>query len=126
MATRGFGHAAVGTAPLAEIQSPGFVNQTTAPRHIELDSVPNWIGDETACAGMTRHDTASQHRHRAGLGSGDTAYCRLAVNVISGRKTRNIRFTAGNDAITSSHTGTNSMTLLGVGSALMALSFYFA
>ena len=31
----------------------------------------------------------------------------------------------GNDVITSSHTGTNSITLLGVGSALTASSFHF-
>ena len=34
--------------------------------------------------------------------------------------------TGGNDVITSSHTGTNSITLLGVGSALTASSFHFA
>jgi hypothetical protein len=34
--------------------------------------------------------------------------------------------TNGNDIITSSHTGTNSITLLGVGSALAAASFHFA
>jgi hypothetical protein len=34
--------------------------------------------------------------------------------------------TGGNDVITSSHTGTNSITLLGVGSALTAPSFHFA
>jgi Ca2+-binding RTX toxin-like protein len=34
--------------------------------------------------------------------------------------------TAGNDVITSSRTGTNSITLLGVGSALTASSFHFA
>jgi Ca2+-binding RTX toxin-like protein len=34
--------------------------------------------------------------------------------------------TAGNDVITSSHTGTNSITLLGVGSALTGSSFHFA
>jgi autotransporter passenger strand-loop-strand repeat protein len=34
--------------------------------------------------------------------------------------------TAGNDVITSSHTGTNSITLMGVGSALTASSFHFA
>ena len=32
----------------------------------------------------------------------------------------------GNDVITSSHTGTNSITLMGVGSALTASSFHFA
>ena len=34
--------------------------------------------------------------------------------------------TSGNDVITSSHTGTNSITVLGVGSALTASSFHFA
>jgi Ca2+-binding RTX toxin-like protein len=34
--------------------------------------------------------------------------------------------TSGHDVITSSHTGTNSITLLGVGSALTAGSFHFA
>jgi Ca2+-binding RTX toxin-like protein len=34
--------------------------------------------------------------------------------------------TNGNDVITSSHTGTNSITLTGVGSALTASSFHFA
>ena len=34
--------------------------------------------------------------------------------------------TAGHDVITSSHTGSNSITLLGVGSALTASSFHFA
>src|SRR6202035_5133133 len=34
--------------------------------------------------------------------------------------------TGGNDVITSSHTGTNSITLMGVGSALTAGSFHFA
>jgi hypothetical protein len=34
--------------------------------------------------------------------------------------------TSGNDVITSSHTGTNSITLLGVGSALTVGSFHFA
>ena len=34
--------------------------------------------------------------------------------------------TGGNDVITSSHTGSNSITLLGVGSALTASSFHFA
>ena len=34
--------------------------------------------------------------------------------------------TGGNDVITSSHTGTNSITLMGVGSALTASSFHFA
>jgi Ca2+-binding RTX toxin-like protein len=34
--------------------------------------------------------------------------------------------TGGNDVITSSHTGTNSITLLGVGAALTAASFHFA
>jgi Ca2+-binding RTX toxin-like protein len=34
--------------------------------------------------------------------------------------------TGGNDVITSGHTGTNSITLLGVGSALTASSFHFA
>jgi hypothetical protein len=32
----------------------------------------------------------------------------------------------GSDVITSSHTGTNSITLMGVGSALTALSSHFA
>jgi hypothetical protein len=34
--------------------------------------------------------------------------------------------TSGNDVITSSHTGTNSITLMGVGAALTASSFHFA
>jgi Ca2+-binding RTX toxin-like protein len=34
--------------------------------------------------------------------------------------------TGGNDVITSSHTGTNSITLMGVGSALSLSSFHFA
>jgi Ca2+-binding RTX toxin-like protein len=34
--------------------------------------------------------------------------------------------TGGNDVITSSHTGTNSITLMGVGAALTASSFHFA
>jgi hypothetical protein len=34
--------------------------------------------------------------------------------------------TAGNEVITSGHTGSNSITLLGVGATLTASSFHFA
>ena len=52
-----------------------------------------------------------------------TALAGLGVHAITDL-TQSI--TAGNDVITSSHTGTNSITLMGVGTALSASSFHFA
>jgi hypothetical protein len=91
MATRGFEHAAVAPAPRVEIRSPRFVNQA-APRDVELDSVPNWIGNETSCAGTRRHETARPHRHQGAGRSGNAAYWCETDNTVSSTDSPDVHF----------------------------------